>query len=94
MNTVYENVRALCARVRKAAPQIATATHELRVAALSHMADALTASAEEILKANEADLALAEANGVPRVMLDRLALTEARIAGIADGIRALILLPE
>lgn len=94
MNTVYENVRALCARVRKAAPQIAIATHELRVAALSHMADALTASADEILKANKADLALAEANGVPRVMLDRLALTGARIAGIADGIRALISLPD
>lgn len=94
MNTVYESVRALCARAKKAAPQIATATHGLRVAVLARMADALVASTDEIILANKTDLASAEANGVPRVMLDRLALTDARIAGIADGIRALISLPD
>lgn len=94
MNTVYENVRALCVRTRNAIPQIATATHEMRTAALARMADALVASTDEILAANEIDLASAEANGVPRVMLDRLALTRARVVGIAEGIRALISLPD
>ena len=91
---VLENVRALCARTRAASPTIATASHELRVKALARMADALVAGGADILTANETDLANAEANGVPRVMLDRLALTKARVEGIADGIRALIALPD
>lgn len=94
MSTVYENVRALCERVRAAAPRIATAAHERRARILAHMADALVAHTADILAANAEDLASAAVNGVPRVMLDRLTLTEARIAGIADGIRALISLPD
>ena len=61
--------------------------------ALSAMADALLASEESILRANEQDVAAARAQlGV--VMIDRLTLTEARIASMAEGIRALIDLPD
>ncbi len=91
---VYEGVRALCTRTRAAAPQIATASHALRALALARMADALIAATEEILSANRADLANAGINGVPDVMLDRLSLTVARIEGMAEGIRALIELPD
>lgn len=94
MSTVFENVRALCTRVRAAAPDIATADHAARCRVLAEMASALTANTVPILKANEIDLANAEKNGVPTVMLDRLKLTEARIAAIAEGVRALIALPD
>ena len=94
MSTVFENVRALCTRVRAAAPDIATADHAARCRVLEKMASALVANTATVLKANEIDLANAEKNGVPTVMLDRLKLTEARIAAIAEGVRALIVLPD
>ncbi len=94
MSTVFESVRALCTRVRAAAPNIATADHAARCRVLGEMASALIANAATVLGANEVDLANAEKNGVPAVMLDRLRLTEARIAAIAEGVRALIALPD
>lgn len=94
MSAVFENVRGLCARVRAAAPEIATADHATRCRVLEKMAEALVASAEEILAANEQDLALAAENGVPTVMLDRLKLTRERIVGIAEGVKALVPLPD
>ena len=62
--------------------------------ALLAMAEALTGEQEAILQANREDLAQAEANGMPGVMLDRLRLTEARIAGMAQGIREVAALPD
>ncbi len=61
--------------------------------ALLAMADALLAQAPEILAANEADLAAARGT-VPDVMLDRLLLTEGRIADMAEGIRQVAALPD
>lgn len=63
-------------------------------AALHAMADALEAHTDEILAANEKDLAAAESKGVPPHMLDRLKLTAARIAGMASGMRQVAALPD
>jgi len=61
--------------------------------ALFAMADALVAQQNAILAANEADMA--SANGtISPVMLDRLRLTEDRIAGMAAGIRQVAKLPD
>lgn len=62
-------------------------------AALAAMADALLASKDEILKANELDLEKAKGT-ISDVMLDRLRLTDERLTGMANGIRALIDLPD
>lgn len=55
--------------------------------ALRAMADALEAHTEQILEANREDLEAARANGMREMMLDRLALTESRIASMAEGVR-------
>lgn len=55
------------------------------------VADALTARSAELLEANAADCAEMDSSD-PRY--DRLMLTEERIAGIADGIRAVAALPS
>ena len=55
--------------------------------ALRAMADALVAHTEQILEANREDLEAASANGMRETMLDRLALTEPRIASMAEGVR-------
>ena len=61
--------------------------------ALHAMADALLAGEAEILAANELDMAAAKGT-VSDVMLDRLKLTSARIAGMAQGIREVAALPD
>ena len=78
---------------KAAAPTLATLGAERKNAVLLSMADALLAAEGEILAANAADLAAAEGTVAP-VMLDRLRLDAARIAGMADGIRAVAALPD
>ncbi len=48
----------------------------------------------EILEANAADLADDRAKGLTQALRDRLTLTEERIAGIADGVRAVAALED
>ena len=55
--------------------------------ALYAIADALVNRADEILEAYKADMEAAEKKGIPKPMMDRLALTHERIAGIAEGVR-------
>ena len=75
------------------APGMAVADTEKKNKALFAMADALETAADEILAANALDLEAAKSHISP-VMLDRLALTEARIAGMAEGIRQVAALPD
>ena len=60
--------------------------------ALLLMADKLMEKRCEILKENEKDVEAAR-NTLSSVMIDRLELSEARIASMADGIRELVALP-
>ena len=50
-------------------------------------ADLLINREESILSANELDIDYAQKKGMPKGMIDRLALTSARIADMADGLR-------
>lgn len=58
--------------------------------ALSAIADALTAHADEIIAANKKDIEAAEKKGIRRSMIDRLMLNKERIDEIADGVRKVI----
>ena len=66
---------------------------EQKNAALEAMADALLENEAEILAANALDLEKAKGT-VSDVMLDRLLLNSARIAGMAKGIRDVVKLPD
>lgn len=61
--------------------------------ALLKMADALIKSTDRILSENAKDISLAK-DRISPVMIDRLTLTEARIASMADGIREIAKLPS
>ena len=87
--TTLEIVRA--ARGAKNALMLASA--EQKNQALLAMAAALEDQCAAILKANEADLENARGT-VPDVMLDRLRLSEERVAGMARGIREAAALPD
>ncbi|MGU7967028.1 glutamate-5-semialdehyde dehydrogenase [Streptococcus suis] len=69
------------------------ATTEQKNQALSAMADQLVAQTEVILAGNAIDMENAQGK-ISQVMQDRLLLTADRIEAMADGIRALIDLPD
>ena len=73
--------------------EIAQLTTEQKNAALLAMAQALLDNADHILAANAMDMEAAKGI-VSDVMLDRLQLTQARIQGMADGIRQVAQLPD
>ena len=87
-------VAGLADKARLAARTIATASGANRKAALEAIAAALEARSTEILAANELDMANARAENMHPQMQDRLLLTEARIAGMADGARQVAALPD
>ena len=58
------------------------------------MADALERRAPEILEANARDMEAGEQAGLHSGLLDRLELTEERLAGIASDVRAIAALPD
>ncbi len=78
---------------KRACVKAAVLTTEQKNAALYAMADALIAHTASILAANAEDVDAAKAT-LSAVMVDRLALTAERIAGMADGIREVAALPD
>jgi glutamate-5-semialdehyde dehydrogenase len=84
---VESAVVATAVRARAAAQELAVATRATKDAALVAMADGLVAARDEILAANAEDVATARDKGTPESIVDRLRLDEARIQGMADGLR-------
>lgn len=87
-------VHSLARVARLAQRQLAAMPSAARAAALHRAADALRAATPAVLAANAQDLAAGEARGLTKAMLDRLALDEARLAGIADAVAAVADLPD
>ena len=86
---MYEMLKA----AKAAKQQVAALTTQQKNMALEAMAGALLAEQAAILAANAQDMEKAKGT-VSTVMLDRLQLTEARIAGMAQGIRDVAKLPD
>ncbi len=83
------------AQAAKAASYIlSTAGTAKKDAALTAIANILHARQGEWLAANTLDLAAAREAGMRPALLDRLTLTPERIAGIVDGVRQIIALPD
>lgn len=89
MGTTQEQL----ALARSAKKSINTASTALKNQALDAMASQLLKATEAILVANQIDMEAARGK-ISEVMLDRLFLDQERIAGMAQGIRALIDLPD
>ena len=81
-------------RAKAAARALAAASATAKRDALCMMADAVVASAQEIFAANAEDLEAARAHGMSEAMLDRLRLNEARLTGMADGMRKVAAMPD
>jgi glutamate-5-semialdehyde dehydrogenase len=81
------SVTELAIRARVAATVLANAHRDVKDAALQAMADAVDARTGEILDANAADVDAARAAGTPEAIIDRLGLSAARVAAIAQSLR-------
>ena len=81
-------------KAQSAARLLAVTTSDTRNAALAACARALLDSKAAILEQNALDLTAGKEAGLSDAMLDRLALTEERIAGMADGMLNVYTLPD
>ncbi|MFI2855676.1 glutamate-5-semialdehyde dehydrogenase [Paenibacillus sp. JSM ZJ436] len=87
-------VRTKAGLAQQAAPVLNKLTTEQKNQALLSMADALIQRSAEIIQANAEDLQRGKEQGTSPSLLDRLALDESRIQGIAEGLRQIVELPD
>ena len=92
--STYELVKAKAAAAKKAAGKLAITSTAIKNKAMLAMAQALLDKQEEILAANAVDMEAAAAKGMKTSMLDRLKLTPERIAGMAEGLEQVAVLPD
>jgi glutamate-5-semialdehyde dehydrogenase len=87
-------VSDICKRAADTAPQLAKLPSKVKDAALLGMADSLEARAALLTDENGTDVAAARDQGMSKSVIDRLTLTDARIAAMADGLRAVAAQPD
>jgi len=87
-------VRAVAARGREAAAELAPLRRAEKDAALKAMADALLQHTDPILSANAKDVANGRESGLDEGLIDRLALNPGRIAAMAQGLNDVAGLPD
>ncbi|HHX94947.1 MAG TPA: glutamate-5-semialdehyde dehydrogenase [Clostridia bacterium] len=92
--TVKDNVQGKGRAAKSASRILATASTQTKNNALEEMARALQSRAGEILEANKLDMEAGRKKGLSNALLDRLLLTEDRIAEMAYGLEALVNLPD
>ncbi|MGQ0601784.1 MAG: glutamate-5-semialdehyde dehydrogenase [Anaerolineales bacterium] len=81
-------------KARAAFRQMARAQTETKNATLRTLADVVLADCATILAANAEDVAAGKVKSLTEALIDRLLLTEERLAVIADDLRALAELPD
>ncbi|HXR28905.1 MAG TPA: glutamate-5-semialdehyde dehydrogenase [Solirubrobacteraceae bacterium] len=94
MATAVASVAEVCRAAKHASRALARTDTALKDAALEAIATALLARSEEILAANERDMQLGREAELSEALLDRLALDEGRIAGIARAVAQIVALPD
>jgi glutamate-5-semialdehyde dehydrogenase len=94
MATRTASVAEVCAAAKEASRGLARLDTETKNAALEAVAAALEARSEEVLEANARDMEAGEEAGLTATLLDRLKLTEERVAGIAADVRKIAALPD
>ena len=91
---IEAEVRACAVRARRAAQDLAVLDRTTKDAALYAMASALADRATDILSANVDDVRMARRAGAAPAAVDRLTLTVARIATMAEDLRRVAALPD
>jgi glutamate-5-semialdehyde dehydrogenase len=88
------SVAESCEAAQRAARSLGSAPTEAKDAALAAIARLLDERAADVIEANAADLADERADGLTPALRDRLALSEERVAAMAEGVRAVAALAD
>jgi glutamate-5-semialdehyde dehydrogenase len=94
MAIAAQSVAQICEQAKRASRELATLDTATKDAALEAMAAALEERSDEVLDANARDMEAGEEAGFHSGLLDRLKLTEERLAGIAADVRSIVALPD
>jgi glutamate-5-semialdehyde dehydrogenase len=94
MSSLQDQIHHIGKNARAASRALARLDSKTKNAVLVAMADELIVRLPDILEANAADVAEAEKNGLTKASIDRLRLSEKRVADMADGIRQVAALPD
>ena len=87
MATATKSVAEVCREAKDAAHLLGRASREAKDGCLRDLADRIDASVEPLLDANRADVEAGREQGLNEALIDRLTLTEARVAEMAKGVR-------
>ncbi|MBO8136751.1 MAG: glutamate-5-semialdehyde dehydrogenase [Desulfotomaculum sp.] len=82
------------AKAKEASRSLAYISTDVKNKALLNIADELKKRSDFILEANSRDMEAARDKGITGALLDRLRLTECRIAEMANGVREIVQLPD
>lgn len=93
-NLATPSLTDMAQQTRRAARQLAALPSAARDRALEAIAAALEADAADILAANAADCAAAEADGLSKALYARLKLSASKLAATIAGVRSLRQLPD
>ena len=89
-----KSVLEICRRAAAVAPEVGGLSGAAKKAALEEMARALESRAAYAIEANAEDVSRARSEGASTSVVDRLSLTDSRIASMAEGIRAVAAQPD
>lgn len=92
--TIAEKIGKIAADARAASFTMARLSSAAKNDLLMNMAMALINNTEHLVAENRLDLEAGEKKGLSPAMLDRLMLNEARVKGMADGLREVAALPD
>ena len=93
-DSVPDTIQSMARRAREAAFSLAGASLEARNQTLEAIAREIENHMDNLLAVNAADVEAATAEGLSAPLLNRLKLTRAKCAGMAEGLRSLALLPD
>jgi glutamate-5-semialdehyde dehydrogenase len=91
---IAELTLSLASRAHKASRELSTLDTKTKDAVLESIANLLQTSSDKLLSENGKDLQAGRESGLSDALLDRLTLTPERIAGMIEGVRQVMQLPD
>lgn len=92
--SLEQEMQQIGQQAREASTVLARATTQMKNAALEAIADEIEKQQDALMAANKIDMENGEKRELSSALLDRLALNEERIAGMVEGLRQMVSLPD
>lgn len=91
---IQHHVRMKAEAAKRASRTLNYTSTQIKNDALLRMADLLEQHRDRVKRENERDLAAGRESGLSAAMMDRLELSDKRIAGIVEGLQQMVALPD